>query len=105
LEALEVDLDAGRELDAHDVDQAVRGRLPARRDARDLLALANDAFGEQKAHRELSVVARRAHRDRDAFLGAAAVGPRVAEPDLERFLGRDNVNGIRPADAADRESA
>src|SRR5690606_24626017 len=78
LEALEVDLDAGRELDAHDVDQAVRGRLPARRDARDLLALANDAFGEQKAHRELSVVARRAHRDRDAFLGAAAVGPRVA---------------------------
>src|SRR5690606_41662257 len=66
-------------LDAYDVDQAVRGRLSSRCDARDVTAVTNDAFGEQEADRELCVVARRAHRDGDAFLGAASVGPRVAK--------------------------
>src|SRR5690606_33148662 len=95
LEPLEVDLDAFCKLHADDVDEAARGRLPARRDACDLAAVANDALGEQEADGELRVVSRRTHRDGNAFLGTAAVRPRIAQPDLERLLGGHDVDGVR----------
>ena len=56
LEALEVDLDAGREVDAHDVDEAVRRDLAARHDALHVGALVDDAFGEQETDGEVLVV-------------------------------------------------
>ena len=61
----------------------------------------NDPFGEQEANGEVLVVAGRAHRDRDFFLGAAAVRTRVAEPNAERLFRRDDVHLLARAVAAD----
>src|SRR6185436_1821210 len=91
LQALEVDLDARRELDAHDVHQAIGCTLPARHDALHVAAPADDAFREKESHGEILVVPRRAHRDGDRLLSAAAVAARIAQPNLERLFGRDEI--------------
>src|SRR5690606_2722385 len=100
LEAIEIDVDAGRELDADDVDQAVRGGRAARAYGRDVVRAADDAFGVEEAYGELEVLAGRAHRDGNAPLAVLAVHE-IAEPDLEWLLGRDHVvrDGARRADA------
>src|SRR5690606_15223323 len=90
LEAVEVDFDVGRELDADDVDQAVGVRRAAWAGGRDVVRPADDALGVQEADRKLEVLAGRAPRDGDAPLAMLVAGE-VAEPDLERLLGRDDV--------------
>ena len=104
LEALEVDRDAGSQLDAHDVDQAIGGALPARHDTLHVAARADDAFGEQESDGEILVVPRRAHRDRNGLLGAAAVAPRVAQANLERLLGGDEIGIVDGAELAAAET-
>ena len=104
LEALEVDRDAGRQLDAHDVDQAVGRALPARHDALHVAARADDAFGEQEPDGEILVVPRRAHRDRNGLLGAAAVAPRVTQANLERLFGRDEIGIVGEPELAAAEA-
>ena len=68
-------------------------------------ARADDAFGEQEPDGEILVVPRRAHRDRNGLLGAAAVAPRVAQADLERLLGGDEIGIVGRSELAAAEAA
>ncbi len=101
LETLEVDRHTRRELHAHDVDEPVRRWLCARHDGLHVGMRVDDPFGEQEADGQVLVAAGRAHRDRDFLLGAATVRARVADPDAERLLGRDDVGFIGSAVGAD----
>src|SRR5690242_4146078 len=93
LETREIDRYLGRERDAH------RARMTGlHRD--DLLACAHQSFGEEKPGRELEVIARGAHRDRDRRdTPLHAVTP--LDPYLERLLDGEQVTGdairVRPA--------
>src|SRR5688572_9568985 len=104
LEALEVDLDAGTELDADDVDQAVGRALPARDHVLHITARMDDAFREQEPDGEVLVVPWCAHRDRDGLLGAAAVASRVAQTNLERLLDRDEIQVVAARELAATEA-
>src|SRR5690606_17483168 len=57
---------------------------------RDVVGAADDAFGIEKTRGELEILAGRAHRHGDAALAVIPVDE-IAEPDLERLLGRDDV--------------
>ncbi len=106
LEPVEVDADAGSELDADDVDQAIRRRRPARPRECDVRRMPDDAFGEQKSDGELLVVARGAHRDRDTALDAPAALAVQLQADFQRLLGRDHIiRGLKlPVEAIDLDA-
>ena len=63
----------------------------ARHDTLHVAACADDAFRQQEPNGEILVVPRRAHRDGHGLLDAAAVAARIAQPNLERLLGRDEI--------------
>jgi hypothetical protein len=82
-------------------------RSPARDDALHVGARADDAFREQEPDREILIVPGRAHRDGNRLLDAAAVAARIAQPDLERLLGRDEIRvvGLPELSAAKRRTS
>jgi hypothetical protein len=102
LQAREVDVDAGLQLDLDDVahDRLI-DRWTVRCGVTQLRRRAEHALREQKSDGELDVVPRRAHRDRDAALFAAERRG-VSEPDFEgRFRGEQvGVLDPRCADEA-----
>ena len=64
----------------------------------------DDAFGEQEPDGEILVVAWRPHRDGNGLLRAAAVAPRVAQTDLERLLGGDEIGIVGDSELAAAET-
>ena len=91
LQAAEVDGHVAAEFDAdHVVIAGVRRRRPADVDRRDVGDRTHDRFGVQEAGGQRTIVARRAHGDRQA-LQRPAVRRGIAEPDLQGFLDRNPV--------------
>jgi hypothetical protein len=88
-------LDVVGELYSHDIDEAVLCRRAARPHEVDIVPARDDSLAEQKPDRELVVIAGRAHRDRNAALGALAVRRPKAQTNFERLLGCNDIGRIR----------
>jgi hypothetical protein len=88
LEPLQVHGNLVGEFDSNDIDRAGHCGRPAGSNRIDIGRPPDYSFGEQEARRQLVVVPRRTHRDRDALLLTFAIGARIAESNLQGLFGR-----------------
>jgi hypothetical protein len=91
LQTVKCYINVGRQLDTNHIDQPARRRRPTGSNRLDIILTPDDTLGVKKARGKLSVVTRRAHGHRDALLRTPAVGTRVGQTDLERFLRCDYI--------------
>jgi hypothetical protein len=103
LQAAEVNLNMGCQIDAYDIVIAsVRGSGAAMLGFQDIAAVSHDGFGVEKSGREFRIKTRCSHRDGNAA-GRAALGSGVAQANLKGLLNRNqivhNICGI-PVDFA-----
>ena len=98
LQSTEIYLDISRQIDSNDiVISGIGCRRSTGFDRRNVRGVVNDRFCVQEARRQFSVVARRAHRNRNAA-GRAAIRCRIPQSNLERFLhGHAVVKRLRDA--------